>query len=547
MDSKETSANAERYPLFCHAAATAPARNDKNALDCHAVQAPLAMTAAQTKPTRLSLSLACFFALSSMVLTPMAATDSTSTRPNNDATKLQIDSGKTNKYSGKTLADNNSTGARENSGSFISTSVLSRYGSKNDTKIHNYTYAMFSYAYTHNPVTMRPLFYANSKIDYFELDVDNRSDNSNGTPMWRFSFFVDSNCRQCRRNENLTIEELQLKGDTKLEIKLAGNKNTITTLNQNGKSLHLGTNGNSDKLSITTLNQNSAGDTQVFNNVTITNANANNGLIHNNGGTITNANINGGEFRQTNGTTETATLNSGSLTQANGTITTLNQSGGQATQTNGTITNLNLSGGTFTHNGGTLNNVVLKAGGSGSTFVNGTDSAFANITQEGGNHTIIGKVAKFTLASGSVTNNGSIETLTTNTTTTRQARSGTSFYAAQDTRAATNHITNNGTIDNLTLNEATDVINVLDDHNKPIGIIKKLDVKSGNSTINTLTGVAQDPTTGISNINITKDAKLTVDTLRVGLKGNQAIERVTINNNTGTKVTTKNLPSIKSK
>ena len=537
MDSKETSANAERYPLFCHAAATASARNDKNALDCHAVQAPLAMTAAQTKSTRLSLSLACFLALSSMVLTPMAATDSTSTRPNNDATKLQIDSGKTNKYSGKTLADND-TGARENSGSFTSTIVLSRYGSRNDIKTHNYTYAMFSYAYTHNPVTMRPLFYANSKIDYFELDVDNRSGNSNGTPMWRFSFFVDNNCTQCRRNENLTIGELQLKGDTKLEIKLAGTSNTITTLNQDGKSLHLRTNGDSDKLQVTTLNQNSAGDTQIFSGVTITTANANNGLINNNGGTITNANINGGEFRQTSGTTNTATLNSGSLTQTNGTIQNLNQSGGNATQTGGTITTANLSGGTFTHNGGTLSSVVLKAGGSGSTFVNGTDSAFANITQEGGNHTIIGKVTKFTLASGSFTNNGTITTLTTSTTT-KQA--STSFYAAQ--AAATNHITNNGTIDKLELTKDADSVTNNAVYNKggglASGIIKELDVKSGSATINTLNGVGQgtagnvEPHT-LSNIKIAKDAaKLTVDTLSVGLKGNQAMERVTINNNTG--------------
>ena len=84
------------------------------------------------------------------------------------------------------------------------------------------------------------------------------------------------------------------------------------------------------------------------------------------------------------------------------------------------------------------------------------------------------------------------------------------------------------------LNEPTDVINVLNDHSTPIGTIKSLNVVNGESTINTLTGVAQDPTTGISNINIkANDAKLTVDTLRVGLKGNQAIERVTINNNTG--------------
>ncbi|WP_407381178.1 hypothetical protein, partial [Helicobacter sp.] len=212
----------------------------------------------------------------------------------------------------------------------------------------------------------------------------------------------------------------ELKGRVEFSIE-GGSGNSIGDITHEALSLYL-KGGASQVLTVTTLNQNSAGDTQVFNNVTITNANANNGLIHNNGGTITNANINGGEFRQTNGTTDTATLNNGTLDQIDGTISTLNQSGGQAIQTGGTITTANLSGGVFTHNGGTLSNVVLKAGGSGSTFVNGTDSAFADITQEGGNHTIIGKVAKFTLASGSFTNNGSIETLTTGTTTTRALR-----------------------------------------------------------------------------------------------------------------------------
>ena len=95
---------------------------------------------------------------------------------------------------------------------------------------------------------------------------------------------------------------------------------------------------------------------------------------------------------------------------------------------------------------------------------------------------------------------------------------------------ATRHITNNGTLDSLTLTEPTDVINVLNDDDTPKGIIKKLDVKSGSSTINTLTGVAQNETTGISSITIGKNggggggsgsngAKLTVDTLRVGLQG----------------------------
>ena len=57
---------------------------------------------------------------------------------------------------------------------------------------------------------------------------------------------------------------------------------------------------------------------------------------------------------------------------------------------------------------------------------------------------------------------------------------------------------------------------------------------NGNSTINTLTGVAQDPDTKLSSINIKQSAaKLTVDTLRVGLNGNNAIQRVEINKGDG--------------
>ena len=272
-------------------------------------------------------------------------------------------------------------------------------------------------------------------------------------------------------------------------------------------------------------------------------------------GTITNVNLQDGVFQQ-----------------GKGSVTNFNQSGGTATQTNGTITTLNLKGGTFTHNGGTLTTINLQGGEGNGVFINNTSSAITNITQDGGHHTIdkgsvdgSGKVANFTLKSGSLTNNGSIETLTSgSTTTTRETRSANSSSstpatttttanatqstgfrnAAPDPRAtATRHITNNGTLDSLTLTEPTDVINVLNDDDTPKGIIKALNVQSGESTINTLTGVAQDDKTGISSITIGKNgggsgsggsngAKLTVDTLRVGLQGNAAIKRVTINNDT---------------
>ncbi|MDL0082374.1 hypothetical protein NYG90_06795, partial [Helicobacter sp. XJK30-2] len=352
------------------------------------------------------------------------------------------------------------------------------------------------------------------------------------------------------RLNNSTIGTANIEGKLRLEIVAQSGTNTINTLNHTASLLHL--KGGSNKLNITTLNQiGENSDTQVFDNITITDFNLSGGKTHQLVGEITNLNITSGTFYQgkhnggssgyqdhqiTGGTITKVDLSgNGAFEQIRGSVTDFNQSGGTAEQKGGTITNLNLSGGTFTHNGGTLNNVVLKAGGSGSTFVNGTDSAFENITQEGGNHTIIGKVTKFTLASGSFTNNGSITTLTTNTTTTAQSKSA--FRNAQ--AAATNHITNNGTIDKLELTKDADSVTNNAVYNTggglKSGIIKELDVKSGNATINTLNGVGQGTAANIephtlSNINITKDAKLTVDTLSVGLKGNQAIERVRINN-----------------
>ncbi len=170
------------------------------------------------------------------------------------------------------------------------------------------------------------------------------------------------------KGNNATIDSLTLKGEsTKFEINNTGNT-TINTLNNDGLQLNLRNNN----LKVTTLNQNSS--------YTPPDGNANTKILGS--ATIT-----------------TLNQNAGSTIQQNGTITTANLNGGTFTQSGGEITTANLSGGVFTHNGGTLTNVVLKAGGSGSTFVNETDSAFANITQEGGNHTIIGKVAKFTTLS----------------------------------------------------------------------------------------------------------------------------------------------------
>ena len=376
------------------------------------------------------------------------------------------------------------------------------------------------------------------------------------------------------------LDSLSVNGGFKAELKSEESTHNMISITNNASRLNLRAD-DSAKLTVTTLNQTTAnGDSQIFKNVEVTNFNLNSGKSYQWDGTITTLTIKGGEYRQgindvgavvpdsanngnqnfgSGGTITTVDLQNGEFKQGKGTITTLTQSGGNATQTNGTITTLNLKGGTFTHNGGTLTTINLQDGNG--VFNNNAESSNFTITQSGGDHTIGGKITNFTLKSGSLTNNGSIETLTsgsttttrqnraatpTTTTTTANATQSTGFRNAQDTRAtATRHITNNGTLDSLTLTEPTDVINVLNDDGTPKGIIKKLDVQSGESTINTLTGVAQNPDTGISSITIGKGsgggsgsggsggsngAKLTVDTLRVGLNGNTAIQRVTINN-----------------
>ena len=525
----------------------------------------------QTKPTRLSLSLACAIALSSAMLIP------------NQAKADHMSFGRING------SDFNSTG---------NCTVPCKFTFMNHTLDNN-----------RGTVTLNN----NGSIGTYTISATQAP-----THEWRNINLT-----------NYTITTTNATGPFKVEFKTSGSSNnsTLTTINNRAERISLSAEAGSS-IAVTTLNQYSgsgesgrselviqnAGGSITIENLNqsggdvyqrtneVTTANITGGHYHqgygpvNNGygrsgdgGRITDVNQSGGSFTQHDGQITTVNLSGGSFTQqvtpnpqarsteqSNQTqspnISNLNQSGGTFTQQSGTITTLNLKGGVFNHNGGTLSNITLQGGEGNGVFINNTSSAIANITQDGGHHTISkgsvdgsGKVANFTLKSGSLTNNGEITNLTSGSgTTTRETRSANSSStttanattpatttttangstgfrnaATQDTRAtATRHITNNGTLDSLTLNEPTDVINVLNDNGTPIGIIKKLEVQSGESTINTLTGVAQDDKTGISSITIGKNggsggsngAKLTVDTLRVGLQGNQAIQRVTINN-----------------
>ncbi|STO97679.1 Uncharacterised protein [Helicobacter canis] len=403
--------------------------------------------------------------------------------------------------------------------------------------VSRYTYASVAVAYRPGGFSGKRFWFANNaRVDHLVFNLKKVGE---GDSPW--VNLVDSS--------NLNVTTLDVIGDVMFEVRLGDNSN-IDTINNAADRLSLTTNGNGS-LTIQTLNQNRADSQLVIQeapgSIVINTLHQSGGSVYQRSEEVTTANITGGHYYQGYGPSGGGYAPVGD----GGQISTLNLQGGAFTQYAGQITTANLSGGVFTHKGGTLSNVVLKAGGSGSTFVNGTDSAFDNITQEGGNHTI-GKgknaITSFTLKSGSLTNNGTITTLTTNTTTTQTRAADTTntatpqFRNAQTPRATGNHITNNGTIDKLELTKDADSVTNNAVYNTggglASGIIKELNVTSGNATINTLNGVGQGDASNVephslSNISISKGSgKLTVDTLSVGLRGNQAIERVKINNDT---------------
>ncbi|BDB67002.1 hypothetical protein Hc94105_1205 [Helicobacter cinaedi] len=374
-------------------------------------------------------------------------------------------------------------------------------------------------------------FHENAKIDHFEFNYKKVGE---GDYVWQ-----NMSKRNDKKNHNITVGTLDTKGDLRFEVKLGGSNNTITTINNSANRLSLMAE-TGDALAVTTLNQQGgSGDgghsELVLQNgggsITIENLNQSGGTTYQKDGDVTTATIVGGHYYQGYGPTGGSSFGP---TGDGGQIGTLNLQGGDFTQYAGQITTANLSGGTFIHNGGTLTSITLKGGGSGSTFINGSSTAIATINQEGGNHAVAGKITDFNLKGGSVSNKGEITNLKLTSANATLHNSGviTNLISGTTTttkafRATANkHISNAGTIDKLELNEATNVTNS--------GTIKELNVNKGNSTINTLTGVAQNPDTKLSNINIkANDAKLTVDTLSVGLDGNNAIKRVEINGNTG--------------
>ena len=483
-----------------------------NNLSLNAVNPTDSQKLAKSKIARLSL--VCFLALSGVM--------SASTIPTNDPNSLTITNGRN--------VDRTIWAAGSKGGDITDQAGWNRYGgdlsTMNASKYPD-TLDYFSVAYKYSSLPKINLFMREGMtINYLAVNYKKVSGN---TP-WQ-----DMSARAMNTsgvgNTNLKIGTFDVIGDVKFEIKLAGTSN-IATLNNEAERLNIKVyNENIDKLNINTLNQTTAnGDSQIFKNVSVDTFNLYAGKSYQRGGRVGTLNLQGGEYHLG------ATDSIGAAEEA------------------GTIGNLVLADGTFKQYKGEIGSITLTGDKKQASFT--TKNNFQNGNQGTSYNGLITKIEKqvsgahtielgdnkadgtitTTLTNGSLTidnttgdiaNNGEVSSLNVDKKSGSIAISNATTASIGTLSTSTKStITNAGTIDNLVLDEATNVTNS--------GIIKELNVNKGNSTINTLTGVAQDPDTKLSSINIKQSAaKLTVDTLRVGLNGNNAIQRVEINKGDG--------------
>ena len=367
----------------------------------------------------------------------------------------------------------------------------------------------------------KTLLLKNITLDRYTIDTEGAIDASR---LWANTFLTNS-----------TITTANIEGKIRVEIVAQGGTNTINTINNTASRLHL--KGGDNKLNITTLNQLTNGDSQIFKNVSVEHFNLYAGKSYQRGGRVETLNLQGGEYHL--GATDGI-----SAAEEAGTIGNLVLADGTFKQYKGEIGSITLTGdkkqasfttkNTFTGNGGgqpSYNGLITKI----EKQVSGAHTIELGENKANGTITTTLTSGSLTIdnTTGDITNNGVIASLAVDKKSTTRSNGITITNAASigtlSTSTKSSIINNAGTIDKLELKESSKVTNT--------GIIKDLDVKNGESTINTLNGVGQ--ATGaqsyeLSRIKITKDAaKLTVDSLEVGLNGNTAMKRVEINGNTG--------------
>ncbi|HEF3556747.1 TPA: hypothetical protein R9123_001749, partial [Campylobacter upsaliensis] len=349
-----------------------------------------------------------------------------------------------------------------------------------------FDYAIFDYKYKSMP-GINLLFRNNTTIKHLSVHYVKEG---NGATPWEY--MQVQGIQSGSGNRNLTIGTFDVKGDVKFEIKLGG-KSTIDTLNNTAERLNIKVNNENgtDTLTISTLNQTTTSDSQIFKNVNIDTFNLQNGKSYQRGGSVGTLNLQGGEFHL-------------------GARDDLSQA-----EHDGVVDNLVLQKGTFKQYKGEINNITLTNDKETASFTaNNNFKDSSKGTYDG----LISKVDKNTNGENTVTfgNNGStITTTLTSGQLTIDNKKGditnngavSSLDVSKKVGSAIVYNSNGASIDKLTSNDDSTIHNQgkitdldfsggsVNNHNS--GEISKLDLKGGSlnnagtiTTLNNTNGTA---------------------------------------------------------
>ncbi|WP_270973408.1 hypothetical protein, partial [Campylobacter upsaliensis] len=347
-------------------------------------------------------------------------------------------------------------------------------------------YAIFDYKYRSMP-RINLLFRNNMTIKH--LSVHYVKEGGGATP---WELLQVNGLNGGSGNRNLTIGTFDVKGDVKFEIKLGG-KSTIDTLNNTAERLNIKVNNENgtDTLTISTLNQTTTGDSQIFKNVNIDTFNLQNGKSYQRGGNVGTLNLQGGEFHL-------------------GAKDDMSQA-----EHDGVVNNLVLQNGTFKQYKGEINNITLTSDKETASFT--TNNSFNN-GSKGTYDGLISKVDKQANGENTVTfgnNGGTITTTLTSGQLTIDNKKGnitnngavSSLDVSQKQGSAIVYNSNGASIEKLTSNDDSTIHNQgkisdldfnggsVNNHNG--GEITKLDLKGGSlnnagtiTTLNNTNGTA---------------------------------------------------------
>ncbi|ELJ7112592.1 hypothetical protein QYL13_001653, partial [Campylobacter upsaliensis] len=351
-----------------------------------------------------------------------------------------------------------------------------------------FDYAIFDYKYRSMP-KINLLFRDNATIKHLSIHYVKEG---GGTTPWEDMRVNGLNGSSGSGNRNLTIGTFDVKGDVKFEIKLGG-KSTIDTLNNTAERLNIKVNNENgtDTLTISTLNQTTTGDSQIFKNVNIDTFNLKNGKSYQRGGSVGTLNLQGGEFHL-------------------GAKDDMSQA-----EHDGVVNNLVLQKGTFKQYKGEINNITLTSDKETASFT--ANNSFKDQTK-GTYDGLISKVDKNTNGENTVTfsnNGGTITTTLTSGQLTIDNKKGditnngevSSLDVSQKQGSAIVYNSNGASIEKLTSNDDSTIHNQgkisdldfsggsVNNHNG--GEITKLDLKGGSlnnagtiTTLNNTNGTA---------------------------------------------------------